>query len=120
MLKNSKHNFLKEQAKSCLCLEKLPIIILFFWQHWKEKHCNINLVEKCFVEIPEYFCGGVVENVNPVLKQRMHKGWIFDIQYWLLAMKADKYSNTQIFLINNQISAMKADKYSDISEHSKD
>ena len=35
----------------------------------------------------------VVENVNPVIKQRMHKGWIFDIQYWLLAMKADKYSN---------------------------
>ena len=35
----------------------------------------------------------VVENVNPVIKQRMHKGWIFDIQYWLLAMKADKCSN---------------------------
>ena len=35
----------------------------------------------------------VVENVNPVIKQGMHKGWIFNIQYWLLAMKADKYSN---------------------------
>ena len=52
-----------------------------------------NLADKIWMFWKFRNISAVVENVNPVIKQRMHKGWIFDIQYWLLAMKADKYSN---------------------------
>ena len=41
------------------------------------------------------------ENVNPVIKQRMHKGWIFDV--FNIGYRQWKLINTQIFLNTRKI-----------------